>query len=110
MGPSLPHASLRLRIIKAVVTLNNDVETESSVTANITIITLLLYGSLSPRVWEALSSDETLILRVMLTLSDIPAVTFIPYFTPGWIYDVSYICQKLWECQELWAAGFYKSP
>jgi len=69
-------------------------------------------------VWVAISAGlggsdrfrltETLILWVVLTLADIPAMIFVQYFMLVWIYDVLYLGQKLGECQELWAAIFCK--
>lgn len=58
-GHLCPHLSLELRIIRAVTVINNDKETGnriSSIFTNIIfIILLLLYGLLSPWVWEDLS-------------------------------------------------------
>lgn len=58
MGPPLPCPSLELRVIRAVMVINNDKETVDhahTITINIIItILLLLYGLLFPQVWEAL--------------------------------------------------------
>lgn len=60
MEPSLPHLSLQLRIIRAVMVINNDKEPGNHIscitTNSIIIIVLLLQRLLSPQVWEALST------------------------------------------------------